>query len=168
MGFELVTTSDDAKPYIGTTSLASCLGIGLTDTEHKVAGVAHVFFNEKEAIVDYSHDAQGRVMPNSGKEIIINKLNPFIDTQYHLNYLINLAREKGASKIKLYFFNLEGGARTADQNSQLQETIDKTLGVLKQKREKDEKELEIENVEYRSEQSFRIDSRTGQILPFGF
>lgn len=168
MGFELVTTSSDTKPYIGTFSLASCLGIGLTDTEHKVAGVAHVFFTEKEEIVSYLHDSQGRNIPSSGKAIIVNKPNPFIDTQWRLNHLISLAREKGAKKIKLYFFNVQGGSRTTAQNNQLQETIDKTLDYLKQKREKDEKKVEIEDVKYRSEQSFRIDSRTGQILPFGF
>lgn len=166
MGFELVTTSNDTKPYIGTSSLASCLGIGLTDTEHKIAGVAHVFFTEKETIVSYLHDSSGRDMPSSSSEIIVNKLNPFIDTQYRLNHLISLAREKGAKKVKLYFFNVQGGARTAEQNNQLQKTIDKALGDLKQK--KDEKEIEIEEIKYRSERSFRIDSRTGQILPFSF
>lgn len=168
MGFELVTTSNDTKPYIGTSSLSSCLGIGLTDTEHKIAGVAHVFYTEKEEIVQYMKGHQGRDMPNSAKIIIVNKPNPFVDTQWRLNHLINLAREKGAKKVKLYFFNVQGGARTTEQNSQLQETINKILGDLKQKREKDEKGIEIEEVKYRSEQSFRIDSRTGQILPFGF
>lgn len=131
MGFELVTTSSDTKPHIGTSSLASCLGIGLTDTEYRVDGVAHVFFTEKEEIASYLHDSQGRDIPNSGKAIIVNKPNPFIDTQWSLNHMISLAREKGAKKIKLYFFNVQGGARTTAQNSQLQETIDKTLNVLR-------------------------------------
>ena len=168
MGSELVTTASDSKPYIGTSSLASCLGIGLTDAEHKVAGVAHVFFTEKEEIVSYLHDSYGRDIPSSEKAIIVNKPNPFIDTQWRLNHLINLAGNKGAKKIKLYFFNVEGGARTLEQNKQLQETIGKTLDTLKEKREKDEKEVEIEEIKYRSEQSFRIDSRTGQILSLDF
>lgn len=166
MGFELVTTSNDPKPYIGTTSLASCLGIGLTDVEHGIAGVSHVFFTEKEEIVEYMHDSRGRDIPNSGKAIIVNKLNPFMDAQYQLNHLINLAKEKGAKDVKLYFFNVEGGVRKPEQNKQLQETINKALDALKQKGDQDENKVEIEDIEYRPDQSFRIDSRTGKILPF--
>ena len=168
MDFELVTTAQDEKPYIGTMSLASCLGIGLSDAEHGVAGVAHVFFTEKEEIVQYMHDSQGRAIPSSGRAIMVNKHNPFADTQWRLNHLVSLAKEKGAKKIKLMFFNVEGGVRTPEQNNQLQETITKSLDALRKKREEDKKELEIDDVSYRHEQAFRIDSRTGQVLPYDF
>ena len=71
-----VTSANDEKYYIGTTSLSSCAGIAIYDPEYKIGGVAHAFFNEKISMSVYARDLQGRGIPSSGREIIID--NPII------------------------------------------------------------------------------------------
>ena len=69
-----VTSANDEKPCIGTTSLCSCAGISIYDAERKVGGVAHVFFTEKETDTLFYQ--------LTGKIRYVNTPNPFLDFKY--------------------------------------------------------------------------------------
>jgi len=154
-----VTSADDEKPYVGTTSLASCAGIAIYDPEHKVGGVAHVFFNEKESMTVYMHDAQGRVIPSTGRAIVVDNPRPFEPFTYLAEALIKRADEIGGEIYKFMVFNVEYGVRTPEQNEQLKEVVERTIDNLRQAGK-------ITDVEYRPEQEFRLDTRNGAILPY--
>ncbi|MDP3640298.1 MAG: hypothetical protein Q8R53_03800 [Nanoarchaeota archaeon] len=156
-----VTSATDGKPYVGTTSLASCAGIAIYDAEHKVGGVAHAFFNEKESIVVYMRDAQGRAIPSSGRAIVRDNPRPFEPFAYLAGALIRKADEIGGKKYKFMAFNVQHGCRTPAQNEQLKVVVDRTIDTLRQAGK-------ISDFEYRHEQAFRLDTRTGVILPYFF
>src|SRR5690606_37837111 len=111
MNFMQVVTGKDEKHCVGTTSLASCLGVMVTDTEAQVAGVGHAFFTDKEMDEHY-YQMTGQVRYR-------DKHNPFTDTWSYVIGLAKRAKEAGASKVKFTFFNVEHGVRTAEQNIQL-------------------------------------------------
>ena len=154
-----VTSADDEKPYVGTTSLASCAGIAIYDAEHKVGGVAHAFFNEKESMDVYMHDAQGREIPSSGREIIVNNPRPFEPFAWLAESLIRKADEIGGQKYTFMAFNVQYGSRTPEQNKQLKVVVDRTIDKLT-------RAGKISDFEYRYEREFRLDTRTGAILPY--
>lgn len=154
-----VTSATDEKPYVGTTSLASCAGIAIYDAEHKVGGVAHAFFNEKESMAVYMHDSQGRAIPSSGREIVVDNPRPFEPFAYLAEVLIRRADEIGGERYKFIAFNVEHGCRRPEQNTQLKEVVERTIAKLKQLGK-------ITDVEYRHEQEFRLDTRIGTILPY--
>ena len=154
-----VTSADDEKPYVGTTSLASCAGIAIYDSENKVGGVAHAFFNEKESMTVYMRDAQGREIPSTGRAVVVNNPRPFEPFAYLAEALVRRADELGGEKYKFMAFNVEHGCRTQAQNEQLKVVADRTIDKLK-------RAGKISDVEYRHEQAFRLDTRTGSILPY--
>ena len=154
-----VTSADDEQPYIGTTSLASCAGIAIYDAEHKVGGVAHAFFNEKESMTVYMRDAQGRKIPSSGRAVIIDNPRPFEPFAYLAEALVRRADEIGGEKYKFMAFNVQHGCRKPEQNEQLKSVVERTIDKLRQTGK-------ITDVEYRHEQEFRLDTRTGVILPY--
>lgn len=146
-----VTSADDEKPYVGTTSLASCAGIAIYDFDHKVGGVAHVFFNEKETDMWYYQQ--------TGKIRYIEKPNAFLDFQWLAEALVRRADEIGGERYKFMVFNVDHGCRRPEQNRQLKEVVERTIAQLKQSGK-------ITDAEYRHEQDFRLDTKTGAILPY--
>src|SRR3989338_8719346 len=149
-----VTSADDEKPYVGTTSLASCAGIAIYDAEHRVGGVAHAFFNEIEEIVQYIHDAEGRAIPSSGRAIVVNNPRPFEPFAYLAEALVRRDDEIGGEKYKFMAFNVQHDCRKPEQNEQLKSVVERTIDKLRQAGK-------ITDVEYRHEQEFRLDTRTG-------
>lgn len=154
-----VTSAGDEKPYVGTTSLASCAGMAIYDAEHKVGGVAHVFFNEKESMAVYMQDAQGREIPSTGREVILDNPRPFEPFADLAEALVKKADKNGGERYKFMVFNVGFGCRTPEQHEQLKSVVDRTIDKLRQAGK-------IATVEYRHEQAFRLDTGTGAILPY--
>jgi hypothetical protein len=84
----------------------------------------------------------------------------FILYPYLSNELFRKADAIGGRKYKFYGFNVKHGARTQQQNEQLEkfaeEYIRKHRGVTDK----------IKDVEWRSEDGFILDTKTGLILPY--
>jgi hypothetical protein len=154
-----VTSATDEKPYVGTTSLASCAGIAVYDPEHKVGGVAHVFFNEKESMAVYTRDAQGREIPSSGRAIVVDNPRPFEPFAYLAEALVRRADEIGGQRYKFMAFNVQHGCRKPEQNEQLKSVVDRTIEKLRQAGK-------ITDVEYRHERAFILDTINGNVLPY--
>ncbi len=147
MNFFDVTSADDEKPYVGTTSLASCAGIAIYDPVNKIGGVAHVFFCEKETI-------------QYGESIaIIDNPRPFDPFAYLAESLVRKADSIGGDRYKFIAFNIQYGCRTQEQNIQLQSVVERTVDKLKQAGK-------ITDFEYRHDQQFKLDTRTGLIHPY--
>ena len=151
-----VTSADDERPYIGTTSLASCAGIAIYDSENKIGAVAHVFFMEKESLTVYACDASGRAIPSTERKLVVKNTSPFT---YLAKALIRKADQIGGNQYKFMAFNIERGVRTEAQNKQLMSVVNRTVDNLRQAGK-------ILAVEYRNERDFRLDTRTGLILPY--
>ncbi|MBT3450479.1 hypothetical protein HN652_00935 [archaeon] len=154
-----VTSADDEKPYIGTTSLASCAGIAIYDPKNKIGGVAHVFFNDKISMSHYMRDAQGRDIPSSGRSIVVDNPRPFDPFTYLAEALVRKADSIGGEKYQFMAFNVKHGCRTQEQNIQLQSVVERTVQKLT---ETDK----ITDFEYRNETQFKLDTRTGLIIPY--
>jgi hypothetical protein len=73
--------------------------------------------------------------------------------------LIQRANQRGGNGYKLMLFNVKHGARTAEQNEQLQRFVDQTVEELSQGGK-------IAATEYRNEDAFRLDTRNGNIVPY--
>jgi hypothetical protein len=154
-----VTSATDEKPYVGTTSLASCAGIAIYDPKHQVGGVAHVFFNKKESMTLYMCDSQGKEIPSTGRKIVVDTPRPFEPFAYLAEALVRRADEIGGEKYKFMAFNVQHGCRKPEQNEQLKSVVERTIDKLRQAGK-------ITDGEYRHEQAFRLDTRTGTILPY--
>lgn len=159
ISFAEVTSAEDEKFMIGTTSLDSCAGVAIYDEEQKIGGVSHVFFNDKESLTVYDRDAQGREIPSSGRSVIVNNPRPFEPFKWLTTSLVKKADEKGGKRYKVKVFNVGHGVRTPEQNIQLKRVVEETLASLGS-------EGKIVDSEYRNEQSFVLDTRDGQIRPW--
>ncbi len=153
------TSATDEKPLIGTSALASCAGIAVYDPERKVGGAAHVFFNQKESLVHYMRDAQGREIPSTGREVIIDNPRSFDPFLYNAQALVHLADSRGGHQYNFIAFNIDHGCRTQAQNQQLKEVVERTIGQLRE-------QGKLLSAEYRPETDFLLDTRNGRIFSF--
>lgn len=159
MGFAEATRATDPKPKIGTTSLASCAGIGLYDPENKVGGVAHVFFNEKTSYVQYMRDSQGRDIPSTGREVIVDDAYWYRRFENMMNELLRKTSGKGGKSYEFHGFNVLQGARTAEQNQKLSEFAQELVKKLQ------EKGTFTGEADWQMWQGFTLDTRTGLFTP---
>lgn len=163
MSFAEATSATDPKPKIGTSSLASCAGIGLYDPANKVGGVAHVFFNEKmtHTWTDYMYDSQGRSIPNTGRthHQVVDNPYWYREFEYLMNELLRKAKDKGGQAYEFHGFNVLQGARTQKQNEQLSEFAQDLVKKLQ------EKSVIVGNPDWKLWQGFILDTRTGLFTP---
>jgi chemotaxis receptor (MCP) glutamine deamidase CheD len=159
MSFGLVTSAQNEKPKIGTSSLASCAGICIYDPETKVGGVAHVFFNEKTSYTYYLRDSSGREIASSAKTIVRDDPYWFRRFEYLLNHLVRKAQELGAKKFEFHGFNVLQGVRTPKQNEQLAKFAQELVARLTQEG------VFVGEPDWKEWQGFTLDTRNGQITP---
>jgi len=163
MGFAEATRATDPRPKIGTTSLASCAGIGLYDPENKVGGVAHVFFNEKttHTWTTYMRDSQGRDIPSTGKMHYQTVDDPYWYHRFEsmMNELLHKTTGKGGRSYEFHGFNVLQGARTAEQNKKLAEFAQELVKKLH------DKGTFTGEPDWQMWQGFTLDTRTGLFTP---
>lgn len=159
MGMAEAVTATGPKPKVGTTSLASCAGIGIYDPETRVGGIAHVFFNEKTSYVHYDTDASGRQIPSSGREIVHDDPYWYRRFEHLMSALLKKAQEKGGKAFEFHGFNVLQGARTKEQNEQLARHAQEVV-----KRLQDEGVL-VGEPDWKMWQGVTLDTRTGQFTP---
>ncbi len=152
-----VTSSADPKPMVGTTSLTSCAGLAVYDPDAKVGGGLHAFFKEKEVLTDYMRDERGREIPGTEGLILIN--NPFGPFSSLTRGLVDKAISVGGDRFDLYAFNIDFGIRTPNRNRQLRKIAEELLQELEQAGR-------IRTVSWRNERNFKLDTRTGVIVPY--
>lgn len=144
MGFAVAVSAEDKKPCVGTTSLASCAGIAIYDQERRVAGVAHVFFNEKTS------------GPNG---TVVDDPTWFRKFDELASWIISAGDKRGGGSYRMTLFNVQGGARTKEQNESLARHVESAVERLR-------RSGKVSSVDYRSDDNFRIDARTGDIRPY--
>lgn len=159
MGMAEAVKATEPKPKVGTTSLASCAGIGIYDSEARVGGIAHVFFNQKASYVHYDTDAAGRQIPNSGREIVYEDPYWYKRFEYLMTLLLQKAKEKGGKKFEFHGFNVLQGVRTKEQNAQLAKHAKEIVQRLK------EEGVLIGEPDWKMWQGVTLDTRTGKFIP---
>ena len=156
-----VAAGTETRHYLGTTDLASCIGLVIYDTDQKIGGIAHVYYKEDYDLTLYMRDEQQQSQKYARYERnpddSSDERNLVVDNV--VEALINEANKIGGKQYKLIAFNVKRGDRKKEQNRQLEDAIKKTAARLGSSEK-------INGLEFRNERAFILDTGTGKILPY--
>ncbi|TSC86630.1 MAG: hypothetical protein G01um10147_842 [Microgenomates group bacterium Gr01-1014_7] len=153
LGEVAVTNATDERPKVGTGGLNTCIGIAIFDPDVKVGGVAHVYFDEIDHMrtVGFTTpevEAAIKFAQEAGK--------PFGEFNYYARRLIETGEGIGGKNWVFYVFNVNSSYRSGSQNEQINTRVEEIISELKRKGQ-------FQGSEFRKEQDFKLDTRTGLI-----